>query len=307
MNMQHLTTINELNRKKVEYFIDEALKIKKEPQKFQEVLKGKVVATLFFEPSTRTRLSFEAAANRLGARVIGFSDPKTASYGAKGESLEDTIQVIQNFADVIVMRHPENGAAKRARKVAKVPIINAGDGTNEHPSQTLLDLTTIYETQRKIDGIKIGFVADLNHQRGIRSLSIALSLFKNIEVFYISPKKLGITKDVKSKINGKVKYSESEKFDGILKELDILYVTRVAFDKFEDQEEADKYIKIFKEKYKLTTDMLTEVKENFKILHIMPRKEEIEIEVDKTPYAYYFDQVGNGMYVRMAILKKLLG
>jgi aspartate carbamoyltransferase catalytic subunit len=301
--MKNLTKISRLNKSQIQELIDQALLIKKDLKAFQDQLKDKLIAVIFFEASTRTRLSFEAAINRLGARSIGFADAKASSYGKKGESLEDTIKVVSNYADLIVMRHPEEGAAEKAEQVSKVPIINAGDGSNEHPTQTLLDLMTIYETQGDLNHLTIGMVGDLKYGRTVRSLSKALINFKGNKLYYISPQALKMRQDIKQKIKNKIQYIESESLEENISLFDILYMTRIQKERFKDLKEYQKYFG----QYILKQSNLVKVKNNLKILHPLPRINEIETEIDQTRYAYYLEQAENGMYMRMAILLKMLG
>ena len=296
-----LVSINTLSREKILQLIKRAEEFEKNPN--SKILDGKIVATLFFEPSTRTRLSFETAANRLGAKVIGFADPKITS-GTKGETLKDTIMMVQNYADVIVMRHYLEGAALYASEVAKVPIINAGDGANQHPTQTMLDLYSIYKTQGTLDNLNVFLVGDLKYGRTVHSLLMALRHF-NPTFHFIAPKELAMPEEYKAycREHG-IKYVEYEEFnEDVIAEADILYMTRVQRERFTDLMEYERV----KDVYILKASMLGKARENMKILHPLPRVNEIAYDVDDDPHAYYFQQAQNGLYVREAIICDVLG
>lgn len=269
----------------------------------RKLLDGKVVATLFFEPSTRTRLSFETAANRLGARVIGFADPKITS-GTKGETLKDTIMMVSNYADIICMRHFLEGAARYASEVAPIPIVNAGDGANQHPSQTLLDLYTIYQTQGTLENLNIYMVGDLKYGRTVHSLLMAMRHF-NPTFHFIAPDELKMPDEYKEycKANN-IRYIEHTDFNSeIIADADILYMTRVQKERFTDLMEYERV----KDVYILKKDMLDTCRDNMKILHPLPRVNEIQYDVDESPKAYYFQQAKNGLYARQAIICDCLG
>lgn len=269
----------------------------------REILKGKVVATLFFEPSTRTRLSFETAANRLGARVIGFSDAKVTS-ATKGETLKDTILMVSNYADVIVMRHHIEGAAQYASEIAPVPIVNAGDGAHQHPSQCLLDLYSIYKTQGTLENLNIYLVGDLKYGRTVHSLIMAMRHF-NPTFHFIAPEELAMPEEYKlyCRQHG-IKYIEHTDFnEDVIAGADIIYMTRVQKERFSDLMEYERV----KDVYILKNDMLGKAKENMKILHPLPRVNEIAYDVDENPHAYYIQQAQNGLYAREAILCDVLG
>lgn len=269
----------------------------------REILKGKVVATLFFEPSTRTRLSFETAANRLGAKVIGFSDAKVTS-ATKGETLKDTILMVSNYADVIVMRHHIEGAAQYASEIAPVPIVNAGDGAHQHPSQCMLDLYSIYKTQGTLENLNIFLVGDLKYGRTVHSLIMAMRHF-NPTFHFIAPKELAMPDEYKlyCKQHG-IKYVEHTDFnEDIIAEADILYMTRVQKERFSDLMEYERV----KNVYILKKDMLCKARQNMKILHPLPRVNEIAYDVDEDPHAYYIQQAQNGLYAREAIISDVLG
>ena len=300
MENRSLVSIAGHSKEKILYLLEMAKEFEKNPNR--KILDGKVVATLFFEPSTRTRLSFETAANRLGARVIGFTDPKVTS-SSKGETLKDTIMMVSNYADIIVMRHYLEGAARYASEVAPVPIVNAGDGANQHPSQTLLDLYSILQTQGTLEGLTINMVGDLKYGRTTHSLLQAMSHF-NPKFIFTSPKELMMPQEYKDFLDAKgIEYIETTSLEEHLNDCDILYMTRVQQERFTDLMEYERV----KDVYSLDAQMLGGVKENMKILHPLPRVNEIAQDVDDTPYAYYFKQAENGLYVRMAIISYLLG
>lgn len=296
-----MVTIANHSREKIEYLIKMASAFEQNPNR--RLLEGKVVATLFFEPSTRTRLSFETAANRLGARVIGFADPKVTS-GTKGETLKDTIMMVSNYADLIVMRHYLEGAAQYASEVAPVPIVNAGDGANQHPSQTMLDLYTIYQTQGRLDNLDIYLVGDLKYGRTVHSLLMAMRHF-NPTFHFIAPEELAMPAVYKKYCDDHgIRYMEHTDFNAeTISGADILYMTRVQKERFVDLDEYE----LVKDRYLLTMNMLTKAKKNMKILHPLPRVNEIEYCIDDTPYAYYFQQARNGLYAREALICDVLG
>lgn len=301
MESHSLVTIADLSREKITYMIEMAQEFEKHPNR--EVLKGKVVATLFFEPSTRTRLSFETAANRLGARVIGFTDPKVTS-STKGETLKDTIMMVSNYADVIVMRHYLEGAARYASEIAPVPIVNAGDGANQHPSQTMLDLYSIYKTQGTLENLNIYLVGDLKYGRTVHSLIMAMRHFSPT-FHFIAPKELAMPDEYKIYCQqNNIKYIEHTDFnEKEIIDADIIYMTRVQKERFSDLMEYEQV----KNVYILRNDMLKNARENMKILHPLPRVNEIAYDVDDNPHAYYFEQARNGLYARQAIICDVLG
>jgi len=301
MEKHNFVTIADLSKEKILYLIKMAQEFEKYPNR--ELLKGKVVATLFFEPSTRTRLSFETAANRLGARVIGFADPKVTS-GTKGETLKDTILMVSNYADVIAMRHYIEGAAQYASEIAPIPIINAGDGAHQHPSQCMLDLYTIYQTQGTLENLNIYLVGDLKYGRTVHSLIMAMRHF-NPTFHFIAPKELAMPNEYKlyCKENN-IRYVEHTAFnEKIIADADIIYMTRVQKERFSDLMEYERV----KNVYILRADMLKSTKENMKILHPLPRVNEIAYDVDEDPHAYYIQQAQNGLYAREAIICDVLG
>ncbi|MBO4730445.1 MAG: aspartate carbamoyltransferase [Bacteroidaceae bacterium] len=293
-------TLANLTREKIEYLLQMATEFERHPNR--RLLEGKVVATLFFEPSTRTRLSFETAANRLGARVIGFADPKITS-GTKGESLKDTIKMVSNYADVIIMRHYLEGAARYASEVTNVPIINAGDGSNQHPSQTMLDMYSIFKTQGTLDNLHIHLVGDLKYGRTVHSLLMAMRHF-NPTFHFIAPKELEMPEEYKIYCHQhNIRFTEgTELNEDVISTADILYMTRVQKERFTDLMEYERV----KDAYILSADMLTKAKDNMKILHPLPRINEIKADVDDNPHAYYFQQAQNGLYAREAHISDVL-
>ena len=293
-------TLANLTREKIEYLLQMATEFERRPNR--RLLEGKVVATLFFEPSTRTRLSFETAANRLGARVIGFADPKITS-GTKGESLKDTIKMVSNYADVIIMRHYLEGAARYASEVTNVPIINAGDGSNQHPSQTMLDMYSIFKTQGTLDNLHIHLVGDLKYGRTVHSLLMAMRHF-NPTFHFISPKELEMPEEYKIYCHQhNIRFTEGTDLnEDVISTADILYMTRVQKERFTDLMEYERV----KDAYILSADMLTKAKDNMKILHPLPRINEIKADVDDNPHAYYFQQAQNGLYAREALISDVL-
>lgn len=301
MKTRSLVTIAHHSREKIEYLIRMAQEFERHPNR--RLLEGRIVATLFFEPSTRTRLSFETAANRLGAKVIGFADPKVTS-GTKGETLKDTIMMVSNYADIIVMRHYLEGAAQYASEVSPVPIVNAGDGANQHPSQTMLDLYTINQTQGKLDDLNIYLVGDLKYGRTVHSLLTAMRHFSPT-FHFIAPDELAMPEHYKKYCQEKgIRFVEHQDFDAdTISGADILYMTRVQRERFTDLDEYERV----KDRYLLMRSMLSKAKPNMKILHPLPRVNEIEYSIDDTPYAYYFQQARNGLYARQALLCDALG
>lgn len=301
MENKSIVSIAKYSKEKIQYLLDMATEFEANPNR--KLLEGKVVATLFFEPSTRTRLSFETAANRLGARVIGFSDPKATS-SSKGETLKDTIKMVSNYADVIIMRHYLEGAAQYASEVTNIPIINAGDGSNLHPSQTMLDLYSIYKTQGTLENLNIYMVGDLKYGRTIHSLLMSMKKY-NPTFTFIAPKELEMPEEYKiyCKENN-VKFVERQDFDeNTLTDCDILYMTRVQRERFSDLMEYERV----KDAYILKADMLGKCKPNMKILHPLPRVNEIAYDVDDSIHAYYFQQAQNGLYAREALICDVLG
>jgi aspartate carbamoyltransferase catalytic subunit len=300
MKNKSLVSINDFTREEHIHILDIAEEFEKTPT--QNILQDYVVATLFFEPSTRTRLSFESAASRLGAKVIGFSEPGSSSI-QKGESLRDTILTVSNYSDIIVMRHPKEGSARFASEVAKIPIINAGDGANQHPSQTLLDMYSIRKTQGTLDNLNIAFVGDLKYGRTVHSLVIALCNY-NTTFHLVSPYELKLPSSVKLHIKeNNLTYHQYTEILDVIPNVDILYMTRIQKERFSDPIDYEKV----KNSYILRNAMLENAKSNLKIMHPLPRINEIAIDVDDNPKAYYFSQALNGVYVRQALLASILG
>ncbi|MCH4148288.1 MAG: aspartate carbamoyltransferase [Prevotella sp.] len=301
MENHNFVTIADLSKEKLLYLLQMAQEFEKHPNR--EILKGKVVATLFFEPSTRTQLSFQTAANRLGARVIGFSDAKTSST-TKGETLKDTILMVSNYADIIAMRHFIEGAAQYASEVAPIPIINAGDGAHMHPSQCILDLYSIYKTQGTLENLNIYLVGDLKYGRTVHSLIMAMRHF-NPTFHFIAPKELAMPQEYKLYCKEhNIKYQEHTAFnEKVIADADILYMTRVQKERFSDLMEYERV----KNSYILKNDLLGLAKPNMKILHPLPRVNEIAYDVDTNPHAYYIQQAKNGLFAREAIFCYCLG
>ena len=301
MEKHNFVTIADLTKEKILYMIKMAQEFEKHPNR--ELLKGKVVATLFFEPSTRTRLSFETAANRLGARVIGFADPKVTS-GTKGETLKDTILMVSNYADVIAMRHYIEGAAQYASEIAPIPIINAGDGAHQHPSQCMLDLYTIYQTQGTLENLNIYLAGDLKYGRTVHSLIMAMRHF-NPTFHFVAPKELAMPNEYKLYCKEKgIRFEEHTTLtEDIISKADIVYMTRVQKERFSDLMEYEQV----KNSCILRADMLGKAKLSMKVLHPLPRVNEIAYDVDTTPQAYYIQQAQNGLYAREAIICDVLG
>ena len=301
MSTKSIVSITDYSKEQILNILDSAAKFEANPN--QNILNGKVAATLFFEPSTRTRLSFETAVNRLGGRVIGFADASTSSQ-SKGETLKDTIRMVSNYADIIIMRHYLEGAARYASEITKVPIINAGDGSNQHPSQTMLDLYSMRKTQGRLDNLKIAMVGDLKYGRTVHSLIMAMTNFSP-EFFFIAPEELRLPEEYKIICKkADIHYTEQTEFNTeIINEVDILYMTRVQKERFTDVMEYEKV----KNVYTLRNSMLDGSKDNIRILHPLPRVNEIDQDVDGNPKAYYFEQAGNGLFARQAIICDALG
>ncbi len=299
MKNRSLISITDYTKEEYLQILDLAEKFEKQP--VQKIADGKVVATLFFEPSTRTRLSFESAANKLGARIIGFSEA-TNSAIAKGESLSDTIRTVANYSDLIVMRHPIEGSARYASEVSKVPVINAGDGANQHPTQCLLDLYTIRQTQGTLDNLHIALVGDLKYGRTVHSLVEAMCKF-NATFHLVSPDELKLPRAVKQHIKDhNLEYFQYNDMMEVMDKVDILYMTRIQRERFQDQLEYERVKNIFV----LSNNMLENSKPNLRILHPLPRVNEISKDVDSNPKAYYFEQALNGVYVRQALIATIL-
>ncbi len=297
---RNLISIKDYTKEEILEIVRLASFFEKQPR--QRILESKIVASLFFEPSTRTRLSFESAVNQLSGRIIGFSEAGTSSV-TKGESLKDTIRTVANYSDLIVMRHPVEGSAQYASEVSDVPVVNAGDGANQHPTQTLLDVYSIHKTQATLDNLNIYLVGDLKYGRTVHSLIMAMSHFSP-KFTLISHPKLRLPYEYRLFMEqNNISYSEHEEFPSDLSEADIIYMTRVQRERFSDPIEYEKT----KDNYILERKMLKNVKDSMKILHPLPRVNEISEDVDDTPYAYYFQQARNGVYTRQAIISSILG
>lgn len=301
MQSKSLVSISDISKDEILELLERARFFEEHPD--SKILDGKVVATLFFEPSTRTRLSFETAVNRLGGRVIGFSDPGTSS-SVKGETLKDTIKMVSNYADLIVMRHFLEGAARYATEVTEVPIINAGDGANQHPSQTMLDLYSIYKTQGRLTDLTITMVGDLKYGRTVHSLLMAMKYFRPKFVF-VASRELAMPQEYKEFCRHEgIEFEETTDFSAdVINSSDIIYMTRVQRERFTDPLEYERV----KDLYTLHNAMLDNSRENLRILHPLPRVNEIDVDVDDNPKAYYFEQARNGLYARQAIITRALG
>lgn len=294
-----IISIYDFSRQEIEFILKKAEQF--HSGEFVGNGKGKVMASLFFEPSTRTRLSFSSAMKRLGGRVLGFSNPNTSSL-KKGESLRDTIKTVENYSDVLVIRHPLEGSARLAADSVKIPVINAGDGANQHPTQTLLDLYTIKKQQGRLNNLKIGMIGDLKYGRTVHSLSIALSNFNGIDIRFIAPEILQIPEYYLEKLDkNNINCELLEELK--IKDLDVLYVTRIQKERFPDEEEYEKV----KGVYILNKDKVSNLKPDTTIMHPLPRVNEIEKDVDDLDQAKYFDQVYSGIPIRMALLSLVLG
>jgi aspartate carbamoyltransferase catalytic subunit len=296
-----IISIKEFSRKEIDFIFKMAKSMEALAVKGSDMLKGKILATLFYEASTRTRLSFESAMHRLGGSTIGFAEAEIASV-RKGENLADTVRTVENYSDVIALRHPLEGAARLAAEFARVPIINAGSGAEEHPTQALLDLYTMKKEKGKIDGLRIAFVGDLRFGRTVHSLAYALSLY-DVELYLVSPESLKMRREVLQTIKEQIPVVEKANLEKIIPLIDVLYVTRIQKERFPD---AAEYAKV-KGSYRIDLSTLSEAKKDLIILHPLPRVDEIASEVDSTSYARYFQQVWNGIVVRMALLALICG
>ena len=302
--MFHLIDIKDLSVEDINGILDTAEDIIANPDKYAEVCKRKKLATLFFEPSTRTRLSFEAAMLELGGSVLGFSEASSSS-ATKGETVGDTVQVVGCYADIIAMRHPKEGAPMAAALKSPVPIINAGDGGHNHPTQTLTDLLTIRREKGRVDNLTIGLCGDLKFGRTVHSLIMAMSRYENIKFVLISPDELKIPDYIRRGVLDKngIEYVETDRMEPVMDQLDVLYMTRVQRERFFNEADYQR----LKDCYILTRQMLNLAKEDTIVMHPLPRVNEIPVEVDDDPRAKYFDQVLNGKYARMALIMKMLG
>jgi len=300
MKNKSLISINDYSKEDQLKILEVAEEFEKNP--VQNILQDYVIASLFFEPSTRTRLSFESAANRLGGKVVGFSEASNTSV-KKGESLRDSILTVANYSDLIIMRNPLEGSARFASEISPVPIINAGDGSNQHPTQTLLDLYSIKKTQNNLDNLHVAFIGDLKYGRTVHSLVIALCNF-NTTFHLVSPQELKLPSAVKMFIKEKnLEYHQYVDIEDVTEKADVMYMTRIQKERFSDPLEYER----IKDFYVLRKNMIENSKENLTILHPLPRVNEIEIEVDKSPKAYYFQQALNGVFVRQALMSLILG
>ena len=294
-------SIRDFTRQELDYILDVAESMEPLYEHGSDMLRGRVLALLFFEPSTRTRLSFEVAMKKLGGATIGFAGPEAASI-MKGENLADTVRVVENYADAIVLRHPLEGSARLAAEFTSKPVINAGSGAEEHPTQAMLDLYTIRREKGRIDGLNIALMGDLRYGRTVHSLAYALSLY-DVRLYLISPPELRMRKEVLEEIRDKIPVVEANDLSSVLPELDVLYVTRIQKERFADPLEYEKV----RGSYRIDRAALRGAKEDLIVLHPLPRVEEIAPEVDHTPYARYFQQVRSGVVVRMALLVLILG
>ncbi len=295
-----IISIRDISKEEILHILDVARDMEEHPK--YELLKGKVMASLFFEPSTRTRLSFESAMEKLGGEVIGFAETGTSSV-KKGESLGDTVKTVGNYSDVIAIRHSLEGAARLASEVVSIPVLNGGDGANQHPTQTLLDLYTIIKTQGKLEGLKVVMVGDLKYGRTVHSLAIALAQFR-CRMYFVAPDSLKMPGYIIEELKRKsIEYSEHKEIEEVVDKVDILYMTRIQRERFPDPSEYEKV----KNVYVLTKEMLADVQPNLRIMHPLPRVNEIAVEVDATPYAVYFQQAANGIFIRQALIALVLG
>ena len=296
-----IISIKDFTREEIDYILKIAGVMEPIAKSGSDMLHGKTLATLFFEPSTRTRLSFEVAVHKLGGTAIGFAEPKVAAI-KKGENLADTVRVVENYADVIALRHPLEGAARLAAEFVQIPVINAGSGAEEHPTQALLDLYTILKEKGQIDGLNVTLVGDLRYGRTVHSLAYALSLYK-VKLYLVSPELLRMRREVSDAIKNKIEIVEKTGIEEVLPETDVLYVTRIQEERFPDPAE---YAKV-RGTYKIGLDTLKDAREDMILMHPLPRVDEIDDEVDDTPHARYFQQVWNGIVMRMALLALILG
>lgn len=301
MIAKDLISIRDLSREDIDHILDISKDMDNKPEKHSKLLNGKILATLFFEPSTRTMLSFQSAMKRLGGKTIGFSDSKATS-AMKGETLSDTIKVVEGYSDIMAIRHPQEGSSRLAAEHSSIPVINAGDGTNQHPTQTLLDLYTIKKRRGKIDGLKIAMIGDLKYGRTVHSLMDALSKYEDVKIKLVSPEQLQMPHEIIEDTQGKVEL-ERTSLEKSLEDVDVAYVTRIQKERFPDQEEYE----AVKGKYKITGKTLEKANKKIMILHPLPRVDEISPEIDRQEQARYFEESRNGVPVRMAILAMLLG
>lgn len=296
-----IVSIRDFSREEIDYVLEMTDVVEPMARSGSHMLDGKIMATLFFEPSTRTRLSFESAMYRYGGNCIGFAEPKVASV-QKGENLADTVRTVENYADVLVIRHPLEGAARLAAEFASVPVINAGTGAEEHPTQAMLDLYTIRKELGKIDGLNIALAGDLRYGRTVHSLAYALSLY-NINLYLISPSLLRMKKEVLEEVQQRVRVEELEELSEVMPQLDVLYMTRIQKERFGSLDEYEKV----SGSYRLTASDLSQSKREMVVMHPLPRVDEIAYDVDNTPHSKYFKQVWYGLLVRMSLIGLVLG
>jgi len=297
-----IVSIRDFSRDEIEYILDTAQLMEPLTKVGSDILKRKIIGTLFFEPSTRTRLSFESAIKKLGGSSLGFAEPMVSSV-KKGENLTDTIRVVENYVDAIVLRHPLEGSARFAAEVAIVPIINAGSGTEEHPTQALLDLYTIKRELGRIDGLTIAFLGDLRHGRTVHSLAYGLSQYDDVKLYLSSPSLLKMRREIVDDVSKKIDVIETDQLEPLIPKIDVLYVTRIQKERFPDIEEYEKVAA----SYEITLDTLRAAKRKMILMHPLPRITEIAYEVDFSPHAKYFKEVWYGLVVRMALLALILG
>ena len=297
-----IISIRDFTREEIDHILDVAEVMEPIAKTGSDMLRGKIMASLFFEPSTRTRLSFSVAMHKLGGDVVGFAGPEASSV-MKGENLADTVRTVQNYADVLVIRHPREGAARLAAEFADIPVINAGSGAEEHPTQALLDLYTIRREIGRIDGLNIALAGDLRYGRTVHSLAYALSNYRDITLYLISPEALRMRREVLEEIQGKVKVVEGRSIEEFIPELDVLYMTRIQKERFPDPAE---YAKV-RGSYRLEAQHLKKAKQGLIVMHPLPRVDEVAPDVDTTPHARYFKQVWSGVVIRMALLALVLG
>ncbi len=301
--LRHVIESQQFSRSILEDLFARSEEMKREPHHFMGRLAGQVMAALFYEPSTRTRLSFEAAMLRLGGEAMGTDNAREFSSAAKGETLEDTIRIVSGYADVIVLRHNEEGAAKRAAAVSTVPVINAGDGPGQHPTQALLDLYTIRDELSRIDGVRVAMVGDLANGRTVRSLAYLLSKFKDIKLWFVAPPQVAMRDDLKAHLDEHhVPWVETQDLEAVLPEVDVVYMTRIQKERFSDPEAYN----AVKGVYRIDKSSLALMRKYAILLHPLPRVDEIATEVDDDPRAAYFRQARNGLHIRMALLDRLL-
>jgi aspartate carbamoyltransferase catalytic subunit len=296
-----IISMADFNKDEINYILDYAAKLESDPDKFS-YMQGKILATVFYETSTRTKISFNVAMKRLGGNVIGFSHFKNASF-LKGESFYDTMKILEGYSDIMAIRAPWEGAARYAGEICKIPVINAGDGSNQHPTQTLLDLYTIKQTQGKLDNLKVAMVGDLKYGRTVHSLLTGLSLYDNVELYFVSPKMLSLPDQYLQLLDARsTNYHVLDNYQDIINEVDILYVTRLQRERFPDDMEFNKV----RECFVINTCDIENVKDTMRILHPLPRVGEIHPDVDKSKHAFYFEQAENGVIIREALIKILM-